>query len=177
MSGNYVEELVSEYYKIHGYFVMNNYWFPFTSERERTVNGKKQKYSAQSWTDIDIVAINAKELLLIQTKATINSKNVAYNIIAFFRRVDDFLAKGLALDQKSEIKWWKKKRTIKRIVIYEAGIPSYNRIVENAGIEAIDFKEILEGIIKYISKKKGVKEENPIMRLITYLNNEKIIKI
>ncbi len=177
MSRNYVEELVSEYYKIHGYFVMNNYWFPFTSERKRIVKGKKQKFTAQSWTDIDIVAINSKELLLIQTKAIINTKKVAENIIKFFRRVDAFLAKGLALDQKSEIKWWKKKRTIKRIVIYETGIPSYNRIVENAGIKTIDFKEILEDIIKYISKKKGVKEGNPIMRLITYLNNKKIVKI
>ena len=177
MPRNYVEELVSEYYKIHGYFVMNNYWFPFTSERKRTVKGKKQKFKAQSWTDLDVVAINAEELILIQTKAIINTKDVANNIITFFGRVDKFLQDGKAPDQKSDISWWKHKRKIRKLVVYESCIPSYNYIVEKAGIETVDFKKILEDIVNYIKIKKGEKEENPTMRLLTYLSRKKIVKI
>jgi len=54
---NFVEELVAEYFKIKGYFIMTNYWFPIISQRNRIWRGKEQTFIAQSWSDIDVIAM------------------------------------------------------------------------------------------------------------------------
>ncbi len=169
MSGNYIEELISEYYKLRGYFVMNNYWFQFQSERQRTVKGKIQKYLARSWTDIDVIAINSKELLLIQVKTSINRENIIDGIKKFFKRVDAYLETGLARDNESDIKWWTNGRKIKKMVIFEHCANKYRLILEEAGIEAKNVSEFIDEIIEYVKDNKGVKEDSPMIRFLHYI--------
>ena len=83
---NFVEQLVAEYYKTKGYMVTTNYWFPYQSIRKRNQNGVNQTYEAQSWTDIDVLARNDEELIIVQVKAIINRKNVSEGIINYFSK-------------------------------------------------------------------------------------------
>lgn len=174
---NFIEELVAEYYKSKGYFVTINYWIPFSTERQRTQNGKKQNYESQSWTDIDVLARNNNELLLIQVKATINQKSVSEKIITYFERIENFIKTGVAPDKTSSISWWSENVEIKKIVVYEDknSPPSYKKIMEDKGIQTIYFGDYLKQIIQYIDEKKGVKEENAGMRLLHFLNKSKLI--
>lgn len=166
---NFVEELVSEYYRTKGYFVMTNYWFPTVGKRKRTQRGKRQSFDAQSWSDLDVTAINDKELVLIQVKAIVNEMKVANKIIDYFDKVDSFLKSG-------NVKWWKHKKRIKKMLVYENySIPKYTNKISEQGIEVVKFRKFYEELLQHIQKKKGSKEENPIMRFIYYLNNNSLV--
>ena len=178
MAGNFVEELVAEYYKFKGYFVCQNYWFPFQSDRSRTRAGKVEKYTAQSWSDIDVMAMNEKELLLIQVKAIINQESVAEGIVKFFKRTDDFLKAGKSLDGNQSIGWWTEGRKIRRIVVHENdhSVPKYINLLRAKGIEVNPFRQIFNEMVTYIQQKKGVKEDNPVMRFMHFLNDYKALQ-
>ena len=168
---NFIEELIAEHYKTKGYFVTTNYWIPFTSKRKRIQKGKEQDYEARSWTDIDVLASNNKELLIIQVKAIINQRSVAEKINKYFDRVEQFLKDG-ELNRKTKIDWWTKDVKVKKMVIYEYYSPdAYLQIIRDNNIEVICFKKYLTELIDYISEKKGVKEENACMRLLHCLKN------
>lgn len=105
MAGNFVEELVAEFYKFKGFFVCQNVWFPFQTERTRKRGEKDEEYTARSWSDIDVLAMNASELNLVQIKSIINHESVVDRIITFFNRTEDFLKKGKSLDGNHSIAW------------------------------------------------------------------------
>ena len=169
---NFIEELIAEYYKTKGYFVSTNYWIPFISERNRVQKGKEHNYTAQSWTDIDILASNKNELLLIQVKSLVNQKDIADKIILHFERIEQFLERGVALDGESKIDWWTKNLKVRKIVIYENySPPSYLKILNEKGIETTYFEDRLIELINYVKQKKGVKEENVLMRFLHCLSN------
>ena len=169
--GNFIEELIGEYYKTKGYFVTTNYWVPFTSKRKRTQNGKEQDYEARSWTDIDVLASNKKELLIIQIKAVIRQQKTANDINKHFERVEQFLKDGV-LNGKTKIDWWTKNVNVRKIVIYEdtCSPPSYLQIIKEKNTEVVCFKDYLIELIDYVNQKEGVKEENSIMRFLHCLN-------
>jgi len=174
---NFVEQLVAEHYKTKGYLVSSNIWIPFQSKRQRTQKGMEQEYDSQSWTDIDILARNEKELLIIQVKAIVNQKIISEKIIDYFQRVDEFLKNGVAIDGKSDISWWSKGVSKKKIVVYEYySPPSYLDLLKEREIETIKFSEIFKEIKEYSKNKTGVKEQNASMRFIHFLINEKIIE-
>jgi len=174
---NFVEELIAELYQSQGYFVTKNFWVPFTSTRKRTQKGKDQSYDAQSWTDIDILAKNEKELVIIQVKAIINDKKVAEKIKLYFDRVDAFLKAGIAPDGKTNIKWWTKGVKIRKVVIYEWYSPkSYLDIIKKEKIEVKIFREYFNELYSYVQNKKGVKEENAALRLLHFLKEQDLIK-
>ena len=177
MSANFVEELVTEYYKLRGYLVTSNYWFPVVTERERSQRGKEQKYSARSWSDMDVIAVGEKEVIIVQVKAIVNEKRVVEKVKSFFVHATQFLESGKAPDQNSSISWWMKGRKIKKVLVYEYySSPSYLNELKRSGIEVWHFNTYFDEIIEYISSKNGVKEENPLMRMLHYLKaNNKII--
>lgn len=171
MNGNRLEELASEYYRIHGWIVMRNYWFRHKAASKR----------GPGWRDIDILAIKPGELLLVQVKGGINGEDKVRGVIEFFDAVDAHLKEGFAPDGKSDITWWKKGRKKTNIVIYEfSGSAKYVQVLAKAGIEPRDFKDIAEDIIAYIKNRKkedeGVKEEIPSMRLLHYLYEKNLIR-
>jgi len=174
MAENFIEDLMYEYYKMQGYFVMQNYWFDFCSIRKRKQRGKLQEYKAKSWSDIDILAINDSELNVIQVKAIINDKKTSEDILEYFDRVKEYLGKNIALDNKSSIAWWTKNRKIRYIVVYEYySPPSYIEILKEKGIEVIEFKDKYKDIKDYIDNKIGSKEEKSIVRFMHFLKQNK----
>jgi hypothetical protein len=175
---NFVEELIAELYQSKGYFVTKNFWVPFQSTRQRTQKGKDQSYDAQSWTDIDILAKNDKELVIIQVKAIINDKKVAEKIKLYFQRIEDFLKRGLAPDDRTDISWWTKNVDVKKIVIYEweNSPKAYINLIKEGGIEVYPFREYFDKLIEYVNNKKGVKEENAALRLLHFLKTQDLIK-
>ena len=171
---NFVEELVAEHYRTQGYLVMTNYWIPYSFQRNRTQGGKEQNYMAQSWTDIDILARNDEELLIIQVKAIINQMKVVEKIKEFFEQVDNFIEKGVASDGVSDIKWWKKV-PVKKIVVYEweNSPASYIKEIEkDKNIKVIPFREYYDKLTNYVKGKKGVKEENAVLRLLHFIKEQ-----
>jgi hypothetical protein len=171
MAENFVEELVAELLQIKGYLVARNYWFPVTSRRYRRQRGKRQEYEAQSWTDIDILARNESELLVIQVKSIINDKRVIESVGTFFDRVIDYLNAGIAADGKSSILWWSRDVKIRKIVIYEweNSPPAYIDSIRELGIEVYPFGRYFNELREYIKTKKGVKEEKAVLRLLHFL--------
>jgi hypothetical protein len=171
MSANFVEDLVCEYYRMRGYLVMQNYWFPVQTERRRNQNGVDQKYSARSWSDIDVLAIGPQEILIIQVKAIINGMHVAEKVETFFDQAFMFLEQGIAPDNKNPIAWWCDGRALKRLLVYEYySPPSYTNRLRDAGIEVREFSDIFKEIVGYVRLKAGVKEESTLMRMIHFLN-------
>lgn len=171
---NFVEELVAEYYKAQGYLVMTNYWIPLKFNRVRTQRGKSQKYPAQSWTDIDVLARNSKELRIIQVKAIINESKVADKVKLYFKRVESFLQKGVGINDERNIQWWTKGVKIKKELVYEweNSPASYLKKIEQADIEVVPFKTYYERLTDYIKNKKGVKEENAVLRLLHFIKEQ-----
>lgn len=174
---NYIEQLVCEYYKTKGYLVFTNLWIPFNSERERTREDSSHRYSARSWTDVDVIARNNNEEM-IQVKATINSKTLAEKIVTYFDRVDNFLSQGLAPDGKSDISWWTKGVKVSKVVIFEdkKSPKPYLKIMHEKGIETICFEDIFKLIYEYIEQKRGYKEQTAVMRLLNYLIKDDVFR-
>ncbi len=173
---NFVEELVAEYYQIKGCFVLKNYWIPYVKKISRTQKGKTQNVFEQiSWTDIDVLVRNKKELILIQIKAVIAEKKTTVKIKQNFDIIEKYLTTGLALDGETPIEWWSKNMVIKKIVVYEyeSSAPIYRTILKNQGIEVIPFKHYYEILSKYVEGKKGKKEQNPTMRFLHFLKDYK----
>jgi hypothetical protein len=170
MAENFIEDLMYEYYKMQGYFVMQNYWFDFILERYRKQKGKKQKYNAKSWSDIDVIAMNETEINIVQVKAIINDKKTAEDIIEYFDRVQQYLDTKMALDGRSSIEWWAKNKNINLMVVYEAySPPSYIDIISRHKIQVIPFKEKYKEIKEYIDNKIGSKEGKSIVRFMHFL--------
>ncbi|GEM_PF-2082292 len=172
MSANFVEELVTEYYRIRGYLVLPNYWFPVQNSVHRTQRGEDQKYSARSWKDIDVLAVGEKELILVQVKAIVNEAGVVAKVQSFFDQAEQFIQQGKAPDGIASIQWWGKERTIRKLLVYEYySVPKYLNQLKGTGIEVREFDSYFKEIIQYIKAKNGVKEESPLMRMIHFLNN------
>jgi len=165
---NFVEKLVEEYYKSKGYLVTTNYWIPFDMHKE----GELLSYKARSWTDIDVLAYNEKELLIIQVKAIVNQKRIADKINVYFDRIDKFLKSGTSSDGETKINWWTKNKIVRKIVVYESySPPAYLQIIVKEGIEVFWFKDYyLPKLIDHIIKKEGLKEDNATMRFLHCLN-------
>ena len=97
-------------------------------------------------------------------------------LLIIFQKVDDFLKKGIALDNISDISWWYKGVKIRNIVVYEDySPPSYLKLMIDKDIEVIKFSDLFKKIIEYSINKKGVKEQNATMRFLYFLINEKLV--
>jgi len=177
MTGNFVEEFVAEYFRFQGYIVTTNYWFPKTTTRHRIQRGKNQKYQARSWSDIDVMALNKDELVLVQVKCLLNKPQAPKDVLDFFHKVDDFLKNGKALDGKSSIQWWSEGRKIRKLLVYECYSPGcYITPLKENGIEVQKFDEMFQSIAQYVAGKAGSKEENPLMRFVHFLKDNRYLK-
>jgi hypothetical protein len=171
MSANFVEELVAEYYRIKGYMIAPNYWFPVETTRYRTQRGMQQEYTARSWSDIDVLAIGEKEILLIQIKCIVNENKTVKKIETFFENAMAFIESGLAPDNESSIQWWRKGKKIRKILVYEfSSTPSYIELLKGSGIETYLFGDYFDGLVEYVENRSGFKEENALLRMIHFLN-------
>ena len=176
MSANFVEELVSEFYRLRGYLVMTNYWFSIQTARKRNQRGADQEYSARSWSDIDVLAVGHDEVILVQVKAIVNEASVAEKIKGFFVHAEEFVQRGLAPDGSSPISWWETGKVLKKVLVYEYySPPKYLNQLRAAGIEVHEFSSFFDEILDYIHAKNGVKEENALMRMIHFLTAKKYL--
>lgn len=172
---NFIEELVSEYCRTKGYFVMTNYWFPVISERRRNQRGQVQTFTARSWSDIDVVAINENELLLIQVKSIINSRSSAEKVIKFFENVNTHLASENNNLQQNNA-WWSNGRTTKKILVHEFySSPRYLNILTQNHIQVINFKYYIDELLNYVRNREGIKEGNSTLRFLHFLVNNNLI--
>jgi hypothetical protein len=173
---NFVEELVSEYFRTKGYFVMTNYWFPILSERRRNQREREQIFNARSWSDIDVVAINENELLIIQVKAIINQQSVSRKVVEFFQNVNAYLETENNNIQQNNIRWWLNGRTTKKILVYEFySPPSYLNILTENDIQVVNFNNYFDELLSYVRNREGIKKGNSTLRFLHFLVKNNLI--
>jgi hypothetical protein len=56
-------------------------------------------------------------------------------------------------------------------------VPSYLRIINEAGIETQYFGDYFNYLLMYVRDKEGVKEGNAVMRLLHFLKKEKLFDL
>lgn len=80
------ESIVELYYQAKGYITSSNKWF-WSWEKEK----KKQR----GWRDIDVLAVNNEETLIVAVTVNLHdkvgSKRNKDNLRDYFRRVEDYL--------------------------------------------------------------------------------------
>lgn len=88
MSISYVEDLTLRYFKKKGYLTIPNIQFQLDKERIGT--------KVSGWSDIDLLAIDHKEIVVIQCKSFIGTKKaelISADIITWFDNAIHYLKK------------------------------------------------------------------------------------
>ncbi len=162
------ESIVELYYQIQGYITSSNKWFSYLG-RDKQQPG---------WQDIDIIAINRNETLIIDATVNLKSKIALSGAerdikkrCGFFKRVNTYLEKV------PQYSWLVNGRNVKWVLAYEYGYSEKrNNLVKDkmakVGIELISSNEIIEGLIEYVRctqegrEGKNLKTNNPLVMLV-----------
>jgi hypothetical protein len=144
---------VELYYQCQGYLTSSNKWIS---------TGKKKQ---RSYTDIDVFAVNAREIIIVSVSSNMDDKRWK-KLIDFYKKVSKNLSKQYGwLFRKRKVKYvlavinpQKETSTLKK------EINEYNQYKKNGRISVLEAKEIFEGF--RVIKEKGFKIENPLLRTI-----------
>jgi len=136
------EQIVELYYQCQGYITSSNKWFPMI----------------KGYADIDVLAINDKEIRIIQVVVNMNDKTPD-KLKLFFANAIEYLNKNYL--------WLVTNRQIIRTLAIENEasfkLPESIEIVKASEI-AVAFHKALYG------KKKGLCVKNPIFKAIEFFN-------
>jgi len=163
---SYVEEIASEYYRLKGYFIQRDYTY-----RKQTKNVGKPT----GWKDIDIIAINDKEVLVIECKSQVREKNKARHII------NSMLSACKEVSKMPIVK--KRGLGIKKILVvdksgYYYSVKKHLQTIEGAGFKIIDLIDLAKDIIKILNERTTLgKEENTATRTIKALIDWNLINL
>ena len=159
MSKGYVEELALRYYQKKGYLVTQN--IPFQLKKSET--GKK----VSGWTDIDLLAINQKEMLIIQCKSflgTTKAEESSKALINWFEITKKFLSKD------DQWKAWVDKRIVKRVLVIDCRTPKTEKLLQDEGVDIVRYSEIVKELFRELADEtKYVKEDDIILRFMSAL--------
>ena len=144
------EQIVELYYQCKGYITSSNKWIPL---------GK-----AKGYTDIDVLAVNAKEVHIVSVSTNLDDKSIA-KLNKFFACAVDYLGKV------EEYKWLSEKEVKKVLAVFTYPDKKREKIVEEFeahGIEMLYASQIFsyfkENLMPW--RKIGLKTENPIVKTI-----------
>jgi len=140
---SYVEELASEYYRLSGYFTQRDYHY----RREIIKEGK-----GRGWRDIDILAVNANEVLIIECKAQVRESGLPKKIIEDMKHATKEISKINLL----------KGKTIRKILVYDSVRSVGKQVIEvkKAGIDVVDLQDIVKKMLIILNIRKSENNEN-----------------
>jgi len=141
MAISYVEDIVSEFYEEQGYFVGRDVQYQVPKEE----SGKK----VSGWKDIDVLAINENDVLIIECKAFTGNMTA------------DKMAKKLSSDYASAEKSVKEKykslienKQIKKIFVVDYTPAEELKIeLDKKGVKVYLLNELMKDFLKLLHKK------------------------
>jgi len=156
------EGLVETYFQSKGYISSSNKWFWYWQE------GKQQR----GYKDIDVLAINSKETVLIDVTGELIDK-IGFDIKGNLKsdNLNKLFYKEIKfLESVPQYSWLLEKRKIRKIIAYVYGKPLSERLIKNeeflkSGIELLSSDRIIEDLKEY-NQKKFLKTNNSIMKMI-----------
>jgi len=168
MTLGYVEELALRYFEKKGYLISSNIRFQLKKEW----TGKK----VAGWSDIDMVALNNHEFIIIQCKSFIGikeSSKIAEEITKWFRYAERFLREDTFWKQ------WLEGREIKRYLIVDVSVKKAEQILQKNGIKTLYYSDLLSELLNLLKsgKARKGKEDDAIIRLLCALIDKKMLNL
>ncbi len=157
---SYVEEIVSEYYRLKGYFISKDWKYRVPKE----VTGKK----VSGWKDIDVLAITDKEVLIIECKAFTgyrSSRETTKKLSEDFKQAERAIKNARLVGNKS----------IKKILVVDSSIKKVERNLKKRGIEVYLLEELMRNFLKLL-RKVTTMQEHPMTRTLKYLVEHEFIQ-
>jgi len=166
MSFGYVEELALRYFDKINYLTVPNIRFQLKKEW----TGKK----IQGWSDIDLLAINQNEIIIVQCKTFIGTKKseiISEEIISWF----NYVVKYITCDEKWST--WANKRNIKKYLIVDSTVKCTEDNLKKNDIVIISYEKILIDLINLLKdgKSRKGKEDDIIIRLLCSLIDKHLL--
>lgn len=159
MTISYVEDITSEFYRLKGYFISKD--IPYQIPKK--VSGKK----VSGWKDIDVLAINDKEVLIIECKAFLGyekSDKVTQDLLQRFKYAEKAV--------KNNIQLAKNKR-IRKILVVDSSIKKVENELKKKGITVHSLEDIMKEFLDILRKRLKTgrvgKEQHPITRTLIFL--------
>jgi len=148
------EQIVELYYQCRGFITASNKWIPF---------GKG------TYTDIDVLAVNAKEVHIVSVSTNLDDKNIT-KLNKFFASAVDYLGKT------EEYIWLSEKDIKKVLAVCTLPNKKHAKMIEELkahGIELLYFTQIFgyfkENLVPWGTK--GLKTESPIVKTIHFVES------
>ena len=157
---SYVEHIVGEYYKKLGYFISS-----------------RVKYFSRKWgwKDIDLLAVNENEVLIIECKGGAkNHSEMAKKII------EDIVEINKYIDEKMPLAKGKKRRNL-LVVAFTLSPKTVEHELHSRGVDVLYLQNVIKNFLKLLEKemkesKKIGKEEDFVTRTLKQLIIYKWIK-
>ncbi len=160
MVENFIEEVVTELYKLRGYSVMKNVWY-FLEK------GEHRKYPGQS--DIDVLAIGRDDVHFVSCTSEVPA-DIEPTTIHFQEARQNLPRLYPVLDRYDKSQW-------RDVVVAEYVSGPVRRKLEGRGIAAQTLEEALRDFVQLVQARwaEGVKLENPVARTIGYLYDHNLL--
>lgn len=144
------EQVVELYYQCRGYITSSNKWIPL---------GK-----AKGYTDVDVFAVNAKEVHIVSVSTNMDDKDIS-GLNKFFTSVIAYLGRV------EEYKWLSKKEIKKVLAVFTYSDKKQEKIVEEFKAYEIEilyasqiFSYFKENLVPW--RKLGLKTEHPLIKMM-----------
>jgi len=136
---SYVEHLAEEYLKKKGYLV--------TSRIRYQVPKGVSKKTVSGWHDVDLVAVNDKEALIIECRSYYREERVkdeAIKVKNNFTWANKYALKKMPLLRNKKKRW---------IYLADYLSPTLRNLLQKKGIEAVELKTWLIDFLKMLKKR------------------------
>lgn len=165
MSIGYVEELALRYFQKKGCLVTQN--IRFQLDKKKT--GKK----VSGWSDIDLLVVDQEKILIVQCKSflgTSKAETSARALWDWFSYAEHFL-----LNDHQWIAWTVNRKLCKTLVVDCYTPKTEEELMKFGDVEIIRYSDIMKELFRMLSG-KYVKEDDPILRLMSALITHKAVK-
>ena len=166
MAISYVEDIASEYYRLKGYLVSRSIKY----QVPRAEAGKK----ASGWKDIDILALNEREALVIECKSFTGVKkaeDMAKELLTNFRYAEKYYVEKHPLF---------KNKDIRKILVVDFAVKKVDDILKKNDIEVYHLDALMKDFLTFLKTKlkdaKVGKEDHPMTRTLIFLLNWGFLK-
>jgi len=167
MGLSYTEELVSEYFK----HITDDKGLPkyMVSEHVQYQN-LQASTQVKGWSDIDVLAIGADEICIIQTKSfAVFKPTVRESInsaLDYFTNAEKFVKQRYPI----------KGKTIRKIFVADYGLSeTFRNGLLPAGIETVKLRDVFKDYLNLLNKMypdyRVGKEENNLTRILIFMLN------
>lgn len=169
------EGIVELYFEVKGYITSSGKWFWKKSE------GKQQR----GYQDIDVLAINGKETIIVSVSANFDdklnfssgelNKEKSAKTVDYFDRVTEYLTETMGYSWLTN-----KDREVKKVIAVvnvPQNIEKYEQFLKSQKIDVLVIDEMITEIVKYLDDAQGLKIQNQTLRILQILKEKNRLAI